>query len=143
MRQFKTGDVIYSEAQTHVGEMTIVDREMVELLDDLLGLGEEVLEGLLGDAAAATGHGSIDPEVLAHVRQEILGTWMATGGQNADLGANPRLRPALERINRYGPNLYLLRGSQTTSTWLCPAICARRCQALSCSSITGVRLANS
>jgi replicative DNA helicase len=53
---------------------------------------------------------------LTEVRQEILGTWMATGGQNADLGANPRLRPALERINRYGPNLYLLRGSQTTST---------------------------
>ena len=53
---------------------------------------------------------------LTEVRSEILGTWMATGGQNADLGANPRLRPALERINRYGPNLYLLRGSQTTST---------------------------
>jgi replicative DNA helicase len=53
---------------------------------------------------------------LVDVRQEILGTWMATGGQHADLGANPRLRPALERINRYGPNLYLMRGSQTTST---------------------------
>jgi len=53
---------------------------------------------------------------LVDVRQEILGTWMATGGQNADLGTNPRLRPALERVNRYGPNLYLLRGSQTTST---------------------------
>jgi len=53
---------------------------------------------------------------LTEVRNEILGTWMATGGQHADLGANPRLRPALERINRYGPNLYLLRGSQTTST---------------------------
>ena len=34
----------------------------------------------------------------------------------ADLMANPRLRPALERINRYGPNLFLLRGSQTTNT---------------------------
>jgi replicative DNA helicase len=53
---------------------------------------------------------------LVDVRQEILGTWMSTGGQNADLGSNPRLRPALERVNRYGPNLYLLRGSQTTST---------------------------
>ncbi len=31
-------------------------------------------------------------------------------------GTNPRLRPALERINRYGPNLYMLKGSQTTST---------------------------
>jgi replicative DNA helicase len=53
---------------------------------------------------------------LVDVRSEILGTWMAQGGQHADLGMNPRLRPALERINRYGPNLYLLRGSQTTST---------------------------
>ena len=53
---------------------------------------------------------------LVDVRQEIMGTWMATGGQQADLGANPRLRPALERISRYGPNLYLLRGSQTTTT---------------------------
>ena len=53
---------------------------------------------------------------LVDVRQEILGTWMATGGQNADLGTNPRLRPALERVDRYGPNLYLLRGTQTTST---------------------------
>jgi replicative DNA helicase len=53
---------------------------------------------------------------LVDVRQEILGTWMSTGGQNADLGSNPKLRPALERLNRYGPNLYLLRGSQTTST---------------------------
>jgi replicative DNA helicase len=53
---------------------------------------------------------------LVDVRQEILGTWMSTGGQNADLGSNPKLRPALERLGRYGPNLYLLRGSQTTST---------------------------
>ena len=30
--------------------------------------------------------------------------------------ANPRLRPALERVNRYGPNLFLLRGSQTKNT---------------------------
>jgi replicative DNA helicase len=53
---------------------------------------------------------------LVDVRQEILGTWMATGGQEADLGSNPRLRPALERISRYGPNLYMLRGSQSTTT---------------------------
>ena len=53
---------------------------------------------------------------LVDVRNEVLGTWMSQGGQNADLGTNPRLRPALERINRYGPNLYLLKGSQTLST---------------------------
>jgi replicative DNA helicase len=53
---------------------------------------------------------------LTDVRKEILGTWLAQGNENADLSANPRLRPALERINRYGQNLFLLRGSQTTST---------------------------
>ena len=53
---------------------------------------------------------------LVDVRNEVLGTWMSQGGQNADLGTNPRLRPALERLNRYGPNLYMLKGSQMTST---------------------------
>nr|MBA2571025.1 AAA family ATPase [Chloroflexota bacterium] len=53
---------------------------------------------------------------LQDVRREILGTWLAQGSENADLSQNPRLRPALERIARYGQNLYLLRGSQTTST---------------------------
>jgi replicative DNA helicase len=53
---------------------------------------------------------------LTDVRSEILGTWLSQGGQHADLGTNARLRPALERINRYGPNLFMLRGSQATST---------------------------
>jgi replicative DNA helicase len=53
---------------------------------------------------------------LTDVRKEILGTWLAQGGDNADLSANPRLRPALERLERYGQNLFLLRGSQTNST---------------------------
>ena len=53
---------------------------------------------------------------LQDVRKEILGTWLAQGSEQADLSANPRLRPALGRIARYGPNLYLLRGSQTHST---------------------------
>ena len=53
---------------------------------------------------------------LVDVRQEILGTWMATGRPGCRPGPNPRLRPALERISRYGPNLYMLRGSQTTTT---------------------------
>ena len=40
---------------------------------------------------------------IQDVRREVLGTWMAQGGNSsADLRANPRLRPALERINRYG-----------------------------------------
>jgi replicative DNA helicase len=51
------------------------------------------------------------------VRKEVLATWVAHGSQQtAELTANPRLRPALERIARYGQSLYLLRGSQTTST---------------------------
>ncbi|HET7728165.1 MAG TPA: DnaB-like helicase C-terminal domain-containing protein [Candidatus Limnocylindrales bacterium] len=56
---------------------------------------------------------------IQDVRKEILGTWMAEGGQpgsSAQLAANPRLRPSLDRIARYGQNLFLLRGTQTAST---------------------------
>jgi replicative DNA helicase len=54
---------------------------------------------------------------IQDVRKEVLATWVAHGSQeDADLTANPRLRPALERIARYGDSLYLMRGSQTTST---------------------------
>ena len=38
------------------------------------------------------------------------------GGGAAQLASNPRLRPSLDRIARYGQNLFLLRGSQTAST---------------------------
>jgi len=41
---------------------------------------------------------------IQDVRREVLGTWMAQGGDtSSDLRANPRLRPALERINRLWP----------------------------------------
>lgn len=55
---------------------------------------------------------------IQDVRKEILGTWMSEGQQGgmAQLAANPRLRPSLDRIARYGQNLFLLRGSQTAST---------------------------
>jgi replicative DNA helicase len=53
---------------------------------------------------------------IQDVRKEILGTWMADGGGTAALAANPRLRPSLDRIARYGENLFLMRGSQTAST---------------------------
>jgi replicative DNA helicase len=53
---------------------------------------------------------------IQDVRKEILGTWMAEGGGQANLATNPRLRPSLDRIARYGQNLFLLRGSQTAST---------------------------
>ena len=53
---------------------------------------------------------------IQDVRKEILGTWMAEGSSDAQLASNPRLRPSLDRIARYGQNLFLLRGSQTAST---------------------------
>ena len=54
---------------------------------------------------------------IQDVRREVLGTWMANGGDpNADLRANPRLRPAVERISRYGQGLFLMRGSHTNTT---------------------------
>jgi replicative DNA helicase len=53
---------------------------------------------------------------IQDVRKEILGTWMAEGAASPQLANNPRLRPSLDRIARYGQNLFLLRGSQTAST---------------------------
>jgi replicative DNA helicase len=54
---------------------------------------------------------------ITDVRSEVIRSW-ARGGENeqVDLAANPKLRSAIERIARYGNNLYLLRGSQTAST---------------------------
>ncbi|CAN5662918.1 hypothetical protein BH23CHL7_BH23CHL7_14540 [soil metagenome] len=54
---------------------------------------------------------------LNEVRREILATWMAQGtGEQIELSSNPKLRAPLERIGRYGQNLFLMRGSQTTTT---------------------------
>ncbi|HYI23654.1 MAG TPA: DnaB-like helicase C-terminal domain-containing protein [Candidatus Limnocylindrales bacterium] len=55
---------------------------------------------------------------IQDVRREVLGTWLAQGAEtnNADLRANPRLRPALERISRYGQGLYLMRGTNASTT---------------------------
>jgi replicative DNA helicase len=57
---------------------------------------------------------------IQDVRREVLGTWLAQGSPGldatADLAANPRLRPALERIGRYGQSLFLLRGSHFATT---------------------------
>jgi replicative DNA helicase len=52
------------------------------------------------------------------VRREILGSWVVDGqdGAGPQLASNPRLRPSLDRIGRYGDNLYLMRGTQTAST---------------------------
>jgi replicative DNA helicase len=53
---------------------------------------------------------------IQDVRKEILGSWAAEGSDGPQLANNPRLRPSLDRIARYGQNLFLLRGSQTAST---------------------------
>jgi replicative DNA helicase len=53
---------------------------------------------------------------IQDVRAEILGSWMSEGGGGPELSDNPRLRPSLDRIGRYGQNLFLMRGSQTAST---------------------------
>jgi replicative DNA helicase len=53
---------------------------------------------------------------IQDVRKEILGSWMQEGAVGPNLANNPRLRPALDRLARYGQNLFLLRGSQTAST---------------------------
>ena len=53
---------------------------------------------------------------ITDVRSEVVRSWAAVGDQPADLATNPRLKPAIDRISRYGANLFLLRGSQTAST---------------------------
>ena len=53
---------------------------------------------------------------IQEVRKEIMSSWLGEGQGGAGLTANQKLRPSLDRIARYGQNLFLLRGSQTAST---------------------------
>ena len=53
---------------------------------------------------------------ITDVRAEVIRSWARSGDEQIDLAASPKLRGAIERIARYGNNLYLLRGSQTAST---------------------------
>jgi replicative DNA helicase len=61
---------------------------------------------------------------IQDVRRELLGGSLTqagqvdeeTAGQRPDLADNARLRPALQRVARYGQNLFFMRGSQTSST---------------------------
>jgi replicative DNA helicase len=53
---------------------------------------------------------------IQDVRAEVIRSWAEAGDATPDLAASPRLRPALERIARYGGNLFLMRGSATAST---------------------------
>ena len=52
------------------------------------------------------------------VKREVIASYAASAqaGTRAKLGANPRLRPSLERIARYGSNLYFIRGTAAHST---------------------------
>jgi len=52
------------------------------------------------------------------VKREVVASYAVSNqaGTRAKLGANPRLRPSLERIARYGSNLYFIRGTATHST---------------------------
>jgi len=53
---------------------------------------------------------------IQDVRKEIVASGMAESQGGAGLTANQRLRPSLDRIARYGQNLFLMRGSQTACT---------------------------
>ena len=81
---------------------------------------EYLLNRMMAMESALAGPMPPDPAKsirIQDVRREVLGTWLAQGGQdNADLRGNPRLRPALDRIGRYGQGLYLLRGSHAHTT---------------------------
>ena len=55
---------------------------------------------------------------IQDVKKEVVSSYTTSAetGTRAKLGANPRLRPSLERIARYGSNLFLMRGTSTHST---------------------------
>ena len=55
---------------------------------------------------------------IQDVKKEVMQSYAAAveAGERAQLGKNPRLRPALERIARYGSNLFLMRGTAIGST---------------------------
>jgi replicative DNA helicase len=53
---------------------------------------------------------------ITDVRAEVTRSWGRTSEGPVDLAQSPKLKPAIERIARYGNNLYLLRGSATAST---------------------------
>jgi replicative DNA helicase len=54
---------------------------------------------------------------ITDVRQEVTKSWARGAGEGpVDLAQSPKLKPAIDRLARYGSNLYLLRGSATAST---------------------------
>ena len=71
------------------------------------------MESALSHLPAKTGAVKIQD-----VKKEVMQSYAAAveAGQRAKLGTNPRLRPSLERIARYGSNLFLMRGTATGTT---------------------------
>src|SRR4029078_2202488 len=71
------------------------------------------MESALGQLPKKTGAVKIQD-----VKKEVMQSYAAAGdaGPHDKLGTNPRLRPSLERIARYGSNLSLMRGTATGST---------------------------
>jgi replicative DNA helicase len=53
---------------------------------------------------------------ITDVRAEVLATYANAQDGMVDIAANPKLRPSLERLARYGHNLFLMRGSATSTT---------------------------
>src|SRR6185436_10842813 len=96
------------------------EHDETDLLNRLISM-ESVLPHLPHKAGAIR---------IQEVRRELLGGSLAQAGSNGDVAApagatgasrpdladNARLRPALQRVARYGQNLYFLRGSMTAST---------------------------
>ena len=90
------------------------EHDEADLLNRLIAM-ESVLPHLPHKAGAIR---------IQDVRKELLGGMLTqagqpdgeTPGQRPDLADNARLRPALQRVARYGQNLFFMRGSQTSST---------------------------
>ncbi len=94
------------------GQATVLyvcfEHEETYLVQRLMAM-ETFLHGLPGK-----GHGV----KIQDVRAEVMGSYTtaAESGERAKLGSSAKLRPALERIARYGSNLFLMRGTATAST---------------------------
>jgi replicative DNA helicase len=91
------------------------EHDEADLLNRLIAM-ESVLPHLPHKAGAVR---------VQEVRRELLGGSLSQVGSGEgdgsvaprpDLADNARLRPALQRVARYGQNLYFMRGSATSST---------------------------
>jgi replicative DNA helicase len=90
------------------------------LIGGAQGQGKTTMALQMARNMAASGQASVLYVCFEHeeeyLMQRLIAMVAAETGQRAKLGSNPRLRPSLERIARYGSNLYLMRGTATSST---------------------------